>query len=47
MFMVHADLDVIRDEAVNILLAGRDTVSAIVRLLRSGHTRTDLDRLLH
>ena len=43
----EADFDVTRDEALNILLAGRDTVSVIVGWSRPRHTQTsDLERLL-
>ena len=42
-----ADFGVIRDETLNILLAGRDTVSAIIGLTTSEHTQSDPVRLLH
>ena len=43
----YADFDVIRDETVNILLAGRDTVRAIVGFITIKHTQSDPTRLLH
>ena len=47
MLKGFTDFDMIRDETVNILLAGRDTVSALViSLTRSNHTQTSFDRLL-
>lgn len=42
----YPDFDIIRDETLNILLAGRDTVRVIVGLITVEHTQSDSDRLL-
>ena len=45
MLKGYSDFDLIRDETLNILLAGRDTVRVTGGLLRSGRTQIDPDRL--
>ena len=43
----YADFDLIRDETLNILLASRDTVSAIFVLITTEHTQLDpIDRCI-
>ena len=45
MLKRYSDFNVIRDEVLNILLAGRDTVRAIFELLRYGNAQANPDRL--
>lgn len=43
----YADFGVIRDETLNILLAGRDTVRVIVASIKTEDTQSNSNRLLH